>query len=109
VISPIGNDTRGNALNLNADTAAEAIAVALKAHRLVFLTDVPGVLNSRGKRIPVIPCKRIEKLIHGTIITGGMIPKVRAAVAAIKKGVGEVHILQGGEDLSSTRGTRIIR
>jgi acetylglutamate kinase len=109
VISPIGNDQRGNALNLNADSAAEAIAVGLKAERLVFLTDVPGVLNSNGKRIPVIPVRRVEKLIHNRVVTGGMIPKIRAAVAAIKKGVKEVHILLGGEDIASVRGTRIVK
>ncbi len=99
VISPIATDEKGNDLNVNADTAAGDIAAALKARKLISLTDVPGVLqdpNDLGTRISRIAFEEIEELIADNIISGGMIPKVKSSAAAIKGGVGQVHIIDGG-------------
>lgn len=108
VVSPVGCDRKGNPLNINADTAACAIAIALKAKKLIFLTDVPGILDVKGKRIPKIFVRDINSLIKNNIVTGGMIPKLKAASDAIKKGVQEVDIIPGGREISLQRGTMIV-
>ncbi|HEY9206746.1 MAG TPA: acetylglutamate kinase [Candidatus Methanoperedens sp.] len=98
VISPIATDEKGNDLNVNADTVAGDIAAALKARKLISLTDVPGILRDpkdRDTRISKIAFGEIDTLIADNIITGGMIPKVRSSEAAVRGGVGEVHIIDG--------------
>ncbi len=98
VISPIATDEKGNDLNVNADTAAGDIAAALKAKKLIALTDVPGILSNpkdHSTRISRIALDEIETLISGSIIGGGMIPKVKSSAAAIEGGVGQVHIIDG--------------
>jgi acetylglutamate kinase len=100
VISPIATDENGNDLNVNADTVAGEIAVALKAKKLISLTDVPGVLrdpNNPETRISRIPLKDIEAMIESGVISGGMIPKVRSSAVAIEGGVSQVHILDGSK------------
>ena len=92
VLSSVASDGKGQALNVNADEAAAAIAISLKALRLVLLTDVPGVKNSMGKVIPVIRRSDFPSLVKKGVITGGMIPKVRSALAAVARGVGAVQI-----------------
>ncbi|MCW5776986.1 MAG: acetylglutamate kinase [Phycisphaeraceae bacterium] len=81
VISSIGFDERGCALNVNADDAAAAVARILHAHALVLLTDVPGVRGPDGGTIAECDAARAEALIDAGVITGGMIPKARAAAA----------------------------
>ncbi len=108
VVSPVGNDVHGKAININADETACALAIRMKARRLVFVTDVPGILDVHGKPIPKIVARHSEDLIKKGIVTGGMIPKLQSAANAVKKGVHEVDIIQGGKTLSFTRGTRII-
>ncbi len=81
VLSSIGFDERGGALNVNADDAAAAVARILRAHALVLLTDVPGVRGQDGGTIVELDAARAESLIDAGVITGGMIPKARAAVA----------------------------
>ncbi len=108
VVSPVGCDRSGHALNINADEAACAIAVSMKAQRLVYLTDVPGILNAKGKRIPRITVGESKGLGRKGIITGGMIPKLASAVSAIQRGVHEVDILQGGNTISFSKGTRVL-
>ncbi len=98
VISPIATDDKGNDLNVNADTVAGDIAAALKAKKLVSLTDVPGVLRDpkdHESRISRIALDDIETLIQNKTINGGMIPKVTSSAAAVKGGVGQVHIIDG--------------
>ena len=98
VISPIAMGEDGKGLNCNADDAARAVAEALGAEHLVFLTDVGGILiDSHNSKTAVdrMDCKRAEELIEAGLIAGGMAPKVRGCVHAIRAGVGEVSILDG--------------
>lgn len=98
VISPIGADDQGNTYNINADYAAVAIAGALKAEKLVFLTDVEGVLkdkNDSNSLVSYLSTKQAKKYIEKGIIAGGMIPKVECCIKALYKGVSMVHILDG--------------
>ncbi|CAM9454880.1 unnamed protein product [Pylaiella littoralis] len=95
VIAPIGVDESGQTYNCNADTAAGAIAGALKAHRLLLLTDVAGVLNKEKELLQQIDSVKVEELIEDGTIFGGMIPKVSTALDAIKAGVGASIILDG--------------
>ncbi len=98
----------GGALNVNADEAAAAVAMALKAGRLVFMTDVAGVLDENKKTIPVIRLKDIARLIETQTIAGGMVPKVQSCAQAIRRGVKEVHIIDGRAGLLKPVGTRIL-
>lgn len=86
VISPISLGLDGLSYNVNADHVAEAVAIALEASSLVFITNVPGVLVA-GRPIRVLPVDQIEDLIFGQFITGGMIPKVRSAAEAVAHGL----------------------
>ena len=98
VISPISEDSQRSVLNVNADIAAGAIAGALKATKLVYLSDVPGIMRTPGEKDSLIPSvnrEMIETLIEDEVIEGGMVPKVKSALAAIEKGVGKVHLIDG--------------
>lgn len=109
VVSSVASDAKGQPVNINADDAASAIAVALKARHLIFLTNIGGVLDGAKKRIPVLKTSRIDVLIESAVIQGGMIPKVQSARAAISKGVGEVDILFGEKGIDLNSGTRIVK
>lgn len=95
VIAPIGMGPNGETYNINADTAAGAIASALKAHKLMMLTDVPGILTKDKQLISEINAQEIDALLADGTITGGMIPKVETCVSALKSGVKQAHILDG--------------
>lgn len=95
VIAPIGTDKEGNSYNINADTAASALACALKAEKLILLTDTDGVKDADGNIIFEIDTKTIHNLIETGVINGGMIPKVLGCVDAINDGVKRVHIIDG--------------
>ncbi len=98
VISPIAGSEDGIGYNCNADDAAQAVAEALKADRLVFLTDVGGILiDSHNSKTAVehLDVERAEELIQAGLIAGGMAPKVQGCIHAIRNGVGEVSILDG--------------
>ena len=95
VISPIGTNEEGETFNINADTMAGSIASALKADRLLLLTDVSGVKNKNGDKVEKASLKEITDLINQNIIKDGMIPKVKNAINAIKNGVRAVVILDG--------------
>ncbi|HOQ16189.1 MAG TPA: acetylglutamate kinase [Defluviitaleaceae bacterium] len=98
VIAPIGIDKKGNSYNINADYAAVAVAGALKAEKLVFLTDVEGVLmdvDDSSSVISQLSIKDVDRYIEKGIISGGMIPKVQCCVEGVKMGVKTVHILDG--------------
>ncbi len=92
VVSPVSVDTSMKHYNVNADDAASALAIALGVERLLFISDVPGVLDAAKNRIPRISGKAIEELVAQGVVQGGMIPKLRGCEAAVKAGVGEVHI-----------------
>ena len=99
VISPVGVDDKGMSYNVNADYAAVAVAGALKAEKLVFLTDVAGVMKDLSDPSSIISnLSRPEALdlMDKKIISGGMIPKVECALAGLEAGVSQVHILDGG-------------
>lgn len=98
VISPIGVDENGTSYNVNADYAAVAVAGALNADKLVFITDVAGVLedvDDSDSIIPVIKVDEVKNMIEKGIISGGMLPKVMCCVAGAEAGVQHVHILDG--------------
>ena len=91
VISSVSADSSGTALNINADDAALAIAQSIPAKALVFISDIPGILED-GTVIPSMTSVDTERAIDRGVISGGMIPKVRASAGALKAGVGAVSI-----------------
>ncbi len=98
VIATIGSDGHGQAYNVNADTAAAAIAGALGAQKVIFLTDVPGVLRDRSdvqSLVAQATRDEIAEMIRTGIIDGGMIPKVESCLHALDAGVPDAHILDG--------------
>ena len=95
VIIPMGLDEKGNAYNINADTAAGAIARSIRSRRLILLTDIDGVLDDKEKLIPEISTMEAKELINKQTIHGGMIPKIETCINAINNGVRAVVILDG--------------
>jgi len=97
VVAPIGVGPNGESYNINADTVAGEIAAALKAEKLMLLTDVEGVKPSKDSDsiIPALTIDEVHDLINRKIIDGGMIPKVLGCVDALEKGVGRTHIIDG--------------
>jgi acetylglutamate kinase len=95
VIAPLGVGENGETFNINGDTAAGAIAGALKADRLLLLTDVAGVKNADGEVLTEMTASQIRELTADGTIAGGMIPKTETALDAIDKGVRAVVILDG--------------
>lgn len=98
VISSIGVDDEGKSYNVNADYAAVAVAGALKAEKLVFVTDVAGIMrdvNDPDSVISTIKVDEVNSLIEDGTISGGMLPKVECCMAGVKSGVNNIHILDG--------------
>jgi acetylglutamate kinase len=95
VIAPIGVGPKGETYNINADTVAGAVAGAVKAERLILLTDVEGVLDQDKKLIPRLTAAEARTLIANGTIFGGMIPKIRTAIEAVESGVHAAVILDG--------------
>ena len=95
IITPMGLDQQGQSYNINADTAAGAIARSLRSRRLLLVTDVEGVLDKNEKLIPEIRSHEAEKLINDQTIHGGMIPKIRTCIDAANNGVRGVVIIDG--------------
>ncbi len=95
VIAPLGYDKRNNTYNINADTAAGAIAGAMKANKLLLLTDVPGILDEKNKLISSLSVFDALKIINKEYIGGGMRPKINTCVNALNNGVKEATILDG--------------
>jgi acetylglutamate kinase len=97
VVAPIGVGPNGESYNINADTVAGEIAAALKAEKLMLLTDVEGVKPSKDSEsiIPALTIDEVHDLISKKVIDGGMIPKVLGCIDALEKGVGRTHILDG--------------
>ncbi|WP_018938896.1 MULTISPECIES: acetylglutamate kinase [unclassified Thioalkalivibrio] len=95
VIAPIGFDRDGKAYNINADTAAEKLAVVLDAEKLFLLTNTPGVLDGSGALLPRLSAPEVDAMIRDGTIHGGMIPKIRCALDAVRSGVNATHIVDG--------------
>ena len=98
VVTPLGAGTDGAVYNMNADTAASALAMAIKARKLAFISDVPGLLrdvNDPESRIASVRVSGIETLKEAGIVGGGMLPKLDSCVDAIRAGVGKVHLVDG--------------
>jgi len=95
VIAPIGAGAKGETFNINADTAAGAIAEAVGAERLLLLTDVAGVLGNDGELVETMSDAEARKLISDGVIEGGMIPKVETCLGAVDGGVGGAVIIDG--------------
>ena len=95
VVIPMGIDEKGTSYNINADTAAGAIARSIKSRRLMLLTDIDGVLDDNNKLISEISTMQAKELIDKETIHGGMIPKIKTCIDAINNGVRAVAILDG--------------
>lgn len=95
VIAPIGRGSKGETYNINADSAAGAIASAISATKLMMLTDVPGILDKEKKLISEVTTSQAKQLIRNQTITGGMIPKVETCVRAVMNGTESAHIIDG--------------
>jgi acetylglutamate kinase len=95
VIAPIGVDRKGRTYNINADLVAGAVSRALKAEKLLVLTDVTGIKDAKGRLIPTLSRKEIQRLIKAGTITSGMLPKVQACLTAVEGGVAKAHIIDG--------------
>ena len=95
VVAPVGIGEKGETYNINADTAAGAIAGAVHATRLLMLTDVPGVLDENGELIPELTAEEARRGIASGMISGGMIPKVETCLEAVRAGARAAVILDG--------------
>jgi acetylglutamate kinase len=95
VVAPVGSGEDGKTYNINADTAAGAIAAALNATRMLMLTDVSGVLDNNGKLISSLTISQAEALIHDGTVSGGMIPKVKTCIDAVQGGAEGAVIMDG--------------
>lgn len=98
VITPLAKDDNGAVLNVNADLAASRVAEILKARKLVFLSDVPGLLRDPADESTVISTvnmDEVEALVASGVISGGMAPKIHSAVRALKAGTNKVHLIDG--------------
>ena len=95
VVSPIGMGSSGETYNINADTVAAAIAIALEARKVIFITDVDGVLSDGKVLISYLDTATAENLIANKVISGGMVPKIQAALDCVKANVRSAHIING--------------
>lgn len=95
VIAPVGVGEEGETYNINADLVAGEIAAALKAEKLILLTDVEGVMDGRHRLIPTLNAKQAKRFITQKVISSGMIPKVNCCLQALEKGVAKTHIIDG--------------
>ena len=95
IVTPMGLDQKGQAYNINADTAAGALARSLRSRRLLLATDVDGVLDENEKLISEIRSNEAEKLVNDQTIHGGMIPKIKTCIEAVNNGVRGVVIIDG--------------
>ncbi len=99
VVSSVAQGPDGGLLNVTADTAAAAIAAGLSAATLCFLTDVPGLLDGNGHVVPWLTARDAEALLASAVVTGGMKPKLQAALDALNAGVQSIAIGEGGTSL----------
>jgi acetylglutamate kinase len=95
VIAPVAVDAEGRSLNVNADFVASKVAAALRAEKLVLMTDIEGVRGADGAIISSLDRAGVQRLVDEGVIAGGMIPKVRCALEALDGGVKKVHVIDG--------------
>ena len=95
VIAPIGVGNDGFSYNINADLVAGSIAEALKAEKLILLTNTPGLLDEKGELLTGLNVKKVNRLIKDGVVHGGMLPKIDCALSAVKDGVNRAHIIDG--------------
>jgi acetylglutamate kinase len=98
VVATIGTDDGGQAYNINADTAASAIAIALQAEKLAYLTDVEGIRkdpDDAGSLLTTVTVEQLDAMVSDGSVRDGMIPKVASCAAAVRAGVGHAHVLDG--------------
>jgi len=95
VIAPIGFGDRGEAYNINADTAAGKLATVLKAEKLILLTNITGLLDKQGAVLTGLTVEQVKALIADGTIYGGMLPKIECALDAVNTGVRTAHIIDG--------------
>jgi len=95
VIAPVGVSEEGETYNINADLVAGKIASALKAEKLILLTDVDGVMDEKKQLIPTLVAQKAKKLMAQKVISSGMIPKVHCCLDALEEGVTKTHIIDG--------------
>jgi acetylglutamate kinase len=95
VIAPIGVGNDGFSYNINADLVAGSIAEAIKAEKLILLTNTPGLLDEKGELLTGLNTKKVNRLIKDGVIHGGMLPKIDCALSAVKDGVNRAHIIDG--------------
>jgi acetylglutamate kinase len=95
VIAPIGVDAQGRSYNINADLVAGKVAEALDAEKLMLLTNVAGLMNAEGEVLTGLTTGQVDALIADGTIHGGMLPKIRCALDAVKGGVASAHIIDG--------------
>jgi acetylglutamate kinase len=95
VISPVGVGPRGETFNINGDDMTAAVASALKAEKLIYLTDTNGIMDKKGKSIPTLDRAKVKRLVAAKTVTGGMLPKVHACLRALGAGVKKTHIIDG--------------
>lgn len=95
VIAPVGVGPDGEAYNINADLVAGAVAGALSAEKVVYLTDVEGVLDEEGRLLSTLTLSRVEDLLSREVAKGGMIPKLKSAKKALSAGVKKAHVIDG--------------
>ncbi|MDI4637315.1 MULTISPECIES: acetylglutamate kinase [Halomonadaceae] len=95
VIAPIGVDENGRSYNINADLVAGKVAEALSAEKLMLLTNVAGLMNAEGEVLTGLSTQDVDNLIADGTIHGGMLPKIRCALEAVKGGVASAHIIDG--------------
>ncbi|MCL4460673.1 MAG: acetylglutamate kinase [Nitrospirae bacterium] len=95
IVAPVGVDPDGNPLNINADEAASEIAGALKAEKLIMMTDTPGVLGADRSLIPSVTPSHVRDLLSDGTIHGGMVPKITGCLKALEMGVRKAHIIDG--------------
>ena len=95
VIAPIGVGNDGFSYNINADLVAGSIAEAIKAEKLILLTNTPGLLDEKGELLTGLNTKKVNRLIKDGVVHGGMLPKIDCALSAVKDGVNRAHIIDG--------------
>ncbi len=95
IIAPIGTDREGNTYNINADLVAGAVAGAVRAEKLVMMTDIKGIRDANSRHLSTVSRKDVQRMVKKGTITEGMLPKVHACLDAIDAGVGKAHIIDG--------------
>jgi len=95
IIAPVGSGPNGETFNINADLVAGKVAAALSAGRLIFITDVDGLMDTAGQLVPTVDRARAEQMIRDQSISGGMIPKMQCALEALDQGIEKVPMING--------------